>query len=156
MLRMEPRVIVMGDSAGGAMALWAEAGALARHRVSAVVSLYGALGAVGTDSMARFGPDSGGLDDASVLGMYARLGCKDGKGITAAVADTGAPGLLITAGTDPLGDDHAWLQSQKPDRNFENITVPDRPHAFLQLAGTDDVAQDTMAQIADWLLKTGA
>ncbi len=155
-LRTEPQAIVMGDSAGGAMALWAEAGAVHRDRVAAVVSLYGAFGAVGTDSMATFGPESGGLDDASVLGMYARLGCDAGQGIAQAAAAKGAPGLLVTAGTDPLGDDHAWLQSQKPDRSFENITIPDRPHAFLQMAGTDEVARDAMQQISDWLLKTAA
>lgn len=153
-LRQHEAAIVMGDSAGAAMAFWAEAAALGQ--VAAVVSLYGAFGAVGTASLARFGPDSGGLDAASVAGMYARLGCPGGQGIADAVAPLGAPALLVTAGLDPLADDHAWLAAQRPDRAVSTLTVPDRPHAFLQMAGTDKVAQAAMQDVADWLLKTGA
>ena len=147
LLRTEDRCIVMGDSAGGAIAFWAESHAISRDRVAGVVSLYGAFGAIDTPSMLALTAQDDGLKRRDMEGMYDRLGCPMGRGMLDAITPQGAPALLVTAGADSLADDHTILADHL-DRPVQMIWADDQPHAFLQFCGSNPAAKKTMADIA--------
>ncbi len=142
---------VAGDSAGAAMAFWAESGAHKRANVLGIVSLYGAFGASDTASIAKFSDKSDGLSERDIRGMYERLGCPGGRAIADAISTQGAPALLITAGQDSLADDHRWLQAVKPNRAMTERVYADQAHAFLQFCGKDPVARSAMVDVATWM-----
>lgn len=146
-LRTQDDCIVMGDSAGGAMAFWAESHATHRARVKGVVSLYGAFGAMDTPSMLAISDQDDGLKRRDMVGMYERLGCPMGHGILDNITPKGAPALLVTAGADSLADDHKML-AEHLDRDVQEITAKNQPHAFLQFCGSDAAAKATMEKIA--------
>jgi len=138
------RFTIAGDSAGAAMALWADAGAK-------VVSLYGAFGCVDTPSYYAFEDGSQGLTGADMDGMYGHLLADTPRhDFQAALAMTGGPLLIVAAGLDPLLGDSDWMEaaSQRP---VTRINAPQHPHAFLQFCATDAAAMGVMANVGAWL-----
>ncbi|MEL6607849.1 MAG: alpha/beta hydrolase fold domain-containing protein [Pseudomonadota bacterium] len=143
------RVFVAGDSAGAAMALWADAGA--SSAVLGVVGLYGAFGVTDSPSIRAFGPASDGLQRADIVSFYKRLGLEDASVIRADFGASGAPVLLIKAAEDSLADDADILAAHLTERQIDIWTAPGQPHAFLQQVGRNAAARYWMARVASWI-----
>ena len=144
------QIVLAGDSAGGAMVLWAAGGMASRAKIQGMVSLYGAFGGLEGPSHDAFGANSDGLNDAALRVMYGHLGCEDMSEFRARLSKAGAPLLLVKAECDPIADDNDWLaaHSQHP---ITHLLAKDQPHAFLQACGNDASAEAVMGQIAEWI-----
>ena len=144
------QIVLAGDSAGGAMVLWAAGGMASRAKIQEMVSLYGAFGGLEGPSNDAFGANSDGLNDAALRVMYGHLGCEDMSEFRARLSKAGAPLLLVKAECDPIADDNDWLaaHSQHP---ITHLLAKDQPHAFLQACGNDTSAEAVMGQIAEWI-----
>lgn len=138
-LRHAPEgVIVAGDSAGAAMAFWADA--CVPGKASAVVGLYGAYGL--------------GAATAEMLRYYGDLGIAPEENLSAISRD-GCPCLLLAAGDDPIGPETLAL-SRHLIRPSEVIEVPKAQHGFLHRAGTDPLARLAMDAVGRWLRQLSA
>lgn len=144
------QVIVAGDSAGGAMTLWAAAGCATPEKITALVSLYGAFGYLESASMTTYGAGSEGLTAEAVLAMYTHLGARDVTDFRAHLSKAGAPLLLVRAECDPLADDNDWL-AEHTQHPITYLLAPGQPHAFLQFATVLPGVRGIMADIAKWL-----
>lgn len=141
----EGQVFIAGDSAGGAMALWAGI-----RDVLGIACFYGAFGVSNSPSMQAYGPDSDGLSHADVLAMYRRLGLGRPEDIRRDFSRAGPPLLLLAAGADPLRDDTGIVAAEQ-DRKVTQWCANGEPHAFLQNAGSSDVARHWLARTGDWM-----
>ena len=133
-LRRAPEgVVLAGDSAGAAMALWADA--CVPGKASAVIGLYGVYGlGPRTAELMRYYEDLGiGPDDN--LGAIAREGC---------------PVLLLLAGADPIGPETPAL-ARHLSRPCEVIEVKGAQHGFLHRAWTDPLARLAMDAVGRWV-----
>lgn len=144
------QVILAGDSAGGAMVLWAEAGMDAPGKVLGLVSLYGAYGGLEGPSHEAYGHGSEGLQTAALRIMYGYLGCQDVTEFRARLSKSGAPLLLVKAECDPIADDNFWL-AENTAHQVTHLLAPGQPHAYLQACGSDRAAEASMQDIADWI-----
>ena len=144
------QIVLAGDSAGGAMVLWAAGGMASRDKIQGLDSLYGAFGGLEGPSHDAFGANSEGLNDAALRVMYGHLGCEDMLEFRARLSKAGAPLLLVKAECDPIADDNDWLaaHTQHP---ITHLLAKDQPHAFLQACGNDTSAEAVMGQIGDWI-----
>ena len=144
------QIVLAGDSAGGAMVLWAAGGMASRAKIQGMVSLYGAFGGLEGPSHDAFGANCEGLNDAALRVMYGHLGCEDMAEFRNRLSKAGAPLLLVKAECDPIADDNDWLAAHI-DHPITHLLAKDQPHAFLQACGNDRSAEEIMAQIADWI-----
>ena len=144
------QIVLAGDSAGGAMVLWAAGGMASRAKIQGMVSLYGAFGGLEGPSHDAFGDNSEGLNDTALRVMYGHLGCEDMSDFRARLSKAGAPLLLVKAQCDPIADDNDWLAAHT-DHPITHLLAKDQPHAFLQACGTDRSAEAVMGQIAAWI-----
>ena len=144
------RIILAGDSAGGAMVLWAAATMREPEKVQALVSLYGAYGSLEGPSHVAYGQNSDGLKTVALCAMYRHLGCEDTTEFRARLSTSGAPLLLVKAECDPIADDNDWL-AQNTDHPVTHLLALDQPHAYLQACGSDRSAEASMQEIADWI-----
>jgi len=149
-------VIVMGDSAGGAMAFWAEAAA--PGRVAAVVCLYGALGLTDSASIRQFCPLTPALPAPVIAHFYDQLrGPAEDLLRDAADAQSGAiaPVIMLRAQNDPFGDDTAFgaQNLRARGRSVTVIEVADVGHGFLHDAGkpSGKAARTALRDVADTL-----
>lgn len=146
------RIALAGDSAGAAVALWAEAGLQpARQRaIERIVAFYGAFGLTDSASLRALGPQTPGLSQREVAALYARLGPKLPVPMMRSFRPGGAPLHLLVAGNDPLRDDSYALAEQAgaDGRKVSLTRIDDMAHGDLHRAGRDDT-------VMDWL-KTGA
>ena len=131
-------VIVAGDSAGAAMAFWADA--CVPGKAAAVVGLYGAYG---------LGPRT-----AELMRYYDDLGIGPEENL-GAISRDGCPVLLLKAGDDPIGPETPAL-SRHLTRPCEVIEVPEAQHGFLHRAGTDPLARLAMDAVGRWLRQLSA
>jgi len=142
------RVVLAGDSAGAAIALWAEAGLppAARAMIEHVVSFYGAFGLRDSDSLRRLGPVTPGLSAQDVAAFYGHLGPALPQDMGDSFLSAGAPLSLLVAGQDPLRDDSHALAArmQKAGRMVKLIEIADMTHGALHMAGRCD-------EVAGWL-----
>ena len=142
------RLILAGDSAGAAVAMWAEAGAppAVRSAVERIISFYGAFGLRDSDSLRRLGPQTPGLSAADMAGMYARLGPALPIDMRQSFRAGGAPLTLLVAGADPLADDSRTLALWCADggRAVTLIEAEGMPHGFLHTVGRDPQAMSWM------------
>jgi len=142
------RVALAGDSAGAAMALWAEAGLNARQRgqIEQVICLYGAFGLRDSDSLQRFGPTTPGLSKNDVAAFYGRLGPNVPTNFTSTFASLGAPLTLLIAENDPLADDSRALAewAKKQGRTVNIVEAEGYGHGFMHTAGRDAKAADLL------------
>ena len=143
-------VILSGDSAGGAMVLWAAASLREPRKVQALVSLYGAYGSLDGPSHVVYGHNSHGLQTAALCAMYGHLGCEDTTEFRARLSTSGAPLLLVKAECDPIADDNDWL-AQNTNHPVTHLLARGQPHAYLQACGSDRLAEASMQKIADWI-----
>lgn len=145
------RVVLAGDSAGAAVALWAEAGArpAMRAAIEHVLCFYGAFGLRDSDSLRALGPSTPGLSQADVAAFYGHLGAALPADMIDSFLPAGAPLSLLVAGDDPLRDDsHALAARMRCAGRMVMLTqIDDMSHGALHMAGRSDA-------VARWL-KTG-
>ena len=89
----EGPVFVAGDSAGAAMALWADAGC--PGGALGVVGLYGAFGVVDSASLRDLGPEDGVLTASGMADIYDRVGVPNPADVRARFASVGGPVCLV-------------------------------------------------------------
>ncbi|MEL6549745.1 MAG: alpha/beta hydrolase fold domain-containing protein [Pseudomonadota bacterium] len=138
-------VFVAGDSAGGAMALWAAEDECVHVR--GVVAFYPAFGVTASPSIERFGPGHDALHAEAIAAMYERLGVAP-KQVQADVPTSGAPVLVIAASHDPLFDDSTAVFDRLEDREVTLWVAEGEEHAFLHHGGS-------RPNVRDWLTRTG-
>ncbi|MEL6913413.1 MAG: alpha/beta hydrolase fold domain-containing protein [Pseudomonadota bacterium] len=142
-------VFVAGDSAGGAMALWA-AEARAAGEVLGVAAFYPAFGVTASPSIDRFGPGHEALHSAAIAAMYARLGARPAQ-VQDDVPQGGAPVLVLAASHDPLYDDSAALFDHLSARDVTFWTAEGEAHAFLHHGGARPVVRDWLRRVGRWM-----
>ncbi|MEO0485214.1 MAG: alpha/beta hydrolase fold domain-containing protein [Pseudomonadota bacterium] len=140
-------LFVAGDSAGGAMALWA-AGDDTAH-VAGVAAFYPAYGLTQSASISRHGPGDAALNAAALAAMYARLGA-DPAELQRDVAKTGAPVLVIAATEDPLFDDAIALAQDLHGRDVTLWHAQGHEHAFLHHGASDSAVRDWLSRVGAW------
>ena len=143
-------VVLAGDSAGGAMVLWASASLLEPRKVQALVSLYGAYGSLNGPSHVAYGQNPNGLQTVALRAMYGYLGCEDVTKFRARLSTSGAPLLLVKAECDPIADDNDWLAGNT-NHPVTHLLARGQPHAYLHACGSDRTAEASMQQIANWI-----
>lgn len=135
-------IVLAGDDAGAAVALWAEAGArpATRALIERIVSLYGIFGLRASFSLGKFGPLTPGLSDRDVLAMYARLGDKLPTAMTQSFLAKGAPLTVLIASEDPLADDsHALVEwARGGGRMVRVVAAKELPRDALHAAGRSE------------------
>ena len=145
-------LVLAGDSAGAAVALWAEAGAApaAQAQIRQVIALYGAFGLRRSDSISRLGPSTPGLSERDLDAMYARLGDKLPPDFFTGLKEDGAPITAMRCGLDPLADDTTALMDWCDHivRPATLLDARDMTHGFLHMAGRSDDAAHWMARVA--------
>ena len=153
MIESRGACFVAGDSAGAAMALWAESGIAVSQRPSVlgVVGLYGAFGLSDSRSMQTNAAANPGLGKSEIHAIYRFLGLSDPLEIQDWISTLGAPVLLIRAGGDTLADDSDAGAALLKDRVVSLVDVPQQPHAFLQNVGHDPIARHEMERVAAWM-----
>ncbi|MGR3493032.1 MAG: alpha/beta hydrolase fold domain-containing protein [Shimia sp.] len=133
---------VAGDSAGAAMALWAQSGA-AEVPVLGVVGFYGAFGCLPTVD------DPGQLTRAEVTRFYGALGV-DPATIRDDMGAEGPDLLLLAAGDDSLLQDSHVLANEMR-RDVTLWEAEGQPHAFLHAAAQPGAAREWMIRCAEWM-----
>ena len=141
-------VFIAGDSAGGAMALWAAG--RDTDQVQGVAAFYPAYGVLHSDSIDEFGPGNPALHSAAIAAMYARLGAT-GETVQADIPREGAPVLIIEAACDPLRDDARLLAEHMADRGATLWSADGEEHAFLHHGGNSPKVRAWMARIGEWM-----
>lgn len=141
-------MFVAGDSAGGAMALWAAADNT-RH-VAGIAAFYPAFGVTSSPSIDAFGPESLSLSRDAIGLMYKRLGAATDD-VQSAVPNKGAPTLILAAGKDPLFDDSSALARYIIERDVTHWVAEAEGHGFLHEAGTRDEVQLWLRDVALWM-----
>lgn len=137
--RYEGPLAIAGDSAGGALAL------ACADLADALVLAYPALGAPPGASVALWGTQKSGLDEAAVKMMYARLGAENLQ----TYWQEGLPRCLVLTGEkEPLADDLNILMRLG---TFETHLTPGAGHGFLRDAGQDAQATKACCFAGDWL-----
>jgi acetyl esterase/lipase len=104
------RIVLCGDSAGGAIALSMEAhlSALLRPAIVGVCSFYGAYGLFDTPPLRQEGSRADGTDTDCVRRYFAvsnRAGAGNAYGIDALARPSPVPVYLLAGGADPLRAD---------------------------------------------------
>ncbi|WP_147124371.1 alpha/beta hydrolase fold domain-containing protein [Shimia ponticola] len=148
-LAHEGRVFVAGDSAGAAMALWADAGV--PGATLGVIGLYGAYGVVDSPSLRALGPQDGTLTCQGMQDIYNRIGLRDPAEVRDRISPTGAPVCLVKATDDPLADDNTQLLNLIAERPHRVIEAPGQPHAFMHDAARDAEVLSLLKQVVRWM-----
>lgn len=151
------RIILSGDSAGAAVAFWAESGLPEplRPRVSGIAAFYGALGLAESPSITALGPlAGGGMSPADIREMYRLLGSEDPTiRLTETAPAEGAPVYVAAAGCDPFLDDslrlHARLEAIGRPSTLDH--APALPHAWLHIAARAPAAAQALDRAAAWI-----
>ncbi|MEO1797519.1 MAG: alpha/beta hydrolase [Pseudomonadota bacterium] len=141
-------IFVAGDSAGGAMALWA-AEAEAKH-VLGVATFYPAFGVVSSPSIDRFGPGNEALNAGAIAAMYTRLGAAPEQ-VQQDVPPHGAPVLVLAASDDPLFDDSTAIFERLEDREVTLWVAKGQEHAFLHHGGASADVRDWLTRVGGWM-----
>lgn len=148
------RLVLCGDSAGGAIALAVEAGLPddLRESVAVVASFYGAHGLLDTASILARGRRADGTDAACVA-RYFELAGRDAYAIGALARPSPVPVYLIAAEDDALCDDTVMLARAMEGQG--RMVVVDRvsgvDHGFLHGGKENAAAEAALARFAAWL-----
>ncbi|MEM9436681.1 MAG: alpha/beta hydrolase fold domain-containing protein [Pseudomonadota bacterium] len=142
------RLFVAGDSAGGAMALWAAQGEV--ERVAGIAAFYPAYGVTASPSIDAHGPGNPALNAAAIVAMYNRLGC-DPAELQNAVPPKGAPTLIIAAKEDPLFDDSLMLAAALSAREVTLWEAVGEEHAFLHHGGASATVRAWLSRVGAWM-----
>jgi acetyl esterase len=149
---VEGPVILAGDSAGAAVALWAEAGAPSAN-IRCVIGLYGAFGLTDSASIKTLGPLTPGLTQPDIKALYRHLGYTDPHRLMEGFRASETPLCLVKAGLDPLKDDTTLLADGMiaQGRSVHLIHADQSSHGFLHFVGRDVAARSVMGDVARWL-----
>jgi len=142
------RFFVAGDSAGGAMALWAAERDV--HTLCGIAAFYPAFGLVASRSIDAYGPGNASLNAEAIAAMYRRLGAKT-RDIQDAVPRAGAPTLILSAGLDPLRDDSTALARALSERAVTHWHASDEGHAFLHHGGSRASVRGWLTRVGQWM-----
>lgn len=149
-LKTRDKILLAGDSAGGAMVLWAAAGVIKKNKILGIASFYGAFGCTKGTSHQTYGDNSVDLKMSALFAMYAHLGCEDPSEFQAKLSLSGAPLLLVKAECDPIADDNDWL-AQRTIHPVTHMIAKGQAHAYLQECGNSKEADASMRKIANWI-----
>lgn len=144
------RIILAGESAGAAVAFWAEQDAPPEVRalVSHIYGIYGAYGVRDSDSIRVFGPPHAGLTPARINRMYDELGSLGDAGAVINSAPAHGPAIsLLIAADDPLADDTRQLAERLKcsGRLARVVTAEAMPHGFIHCCRPSGFVHDVMA-----------
>jgi acetyl esterase/lipase len=151
------RLILCGDSAGGAIALAVEASlaTLIRKHVAGVCSFYGAYGLFDTPTLLEKGSRVDGTDVDCVRRYFelATGGKENPYGIKALARPSAVPVYLMAAEDDPLRDDSLHLAEalKARGRDVTLAVVEHENHGFLHGATTSPCASDAIKQVVRWI-----
>ena len=145
------RLIVCGDSAGGAVALATEASlpdSLRRH-VACVASFYGAYGLTDTSSILERGNRADGTDSACV-GRYFELAGRAAYSIETLARSSPVPVYLMAAEDDALRDDSLILAKamEQQGRHVLLDRVCGADHGFLHGDEGNEKAESAVMRFA--------
>ena len=148
------RLMICGDSAGGAIALATEASLQdnLRNHMIGVVSFYGAHGLLETESIRTRGNRADGTDRDCVK-RYFELAGGEAYSIETLAGPAPIPVYLIAAQEDALRDDTLAL-ADALTANGRSVTldrVPSVDHGFLHGGEGNAVAEAALARFAMWL-----
>lgn len=148
------RVILCGDSAGGAVALATEAllPENLRRSVACVASFYGACGLPDTASIRARGSRADGTDAACVR-RYFELAGREAYSVEALARPSPVPVYLVAAEEDPLRDDSLILAGamEKQGRRVTLDRVPGVDHGFLHGDETNENAEQAIMRFTAWV-----
>ena len=148
--RIAGPVILAGDSAGAALALWAEAGS--SQAVRAVLCFYPALGLRDSASIRAMGTAASGLTPDVIAFFYDSLGASCDQMLADAVGS--APIIAVLATQDPFADDARLCAKVfgKRGRQVHVIEAEGMAHGFMHaLALPDAGARDILARVVHQL-----
>jgi len=157
------RIVLCGDSAGGAIALAVEAGLPddIRAHIAGVCSFHGAYGLFDTPSLLENGSRIDGTDVACVT-RYFTLANRDiaenAYGLAALAKPSSVPVYLLAASDDPLRDDTLRLAEafEACGRDITLVVVDNENHGFLHNAAVSSPASEAIAHIAAWIRRRQA
>jgi acetyl esterase/lipase len=147
------RLVLCGDSAGGAIALATEARLSddLRPHVAAVASFYGAHGLLDTASMLARGNRADGTD-AACIARYFDLAGRDAYAIATIARPSPVPVYLVAAEDDALRDDTLVLaramEGQGRTVTVDHVCGVD--HGFLHGGEENAAAEAALARFAAW------
>lgn len=148
------RLVICGDSAGGAIALATEARLPdeLRSHVAAVASFYGAHGQLDTGSILEKGCRADGTDRACV-NRYFELAGRDAYSVATLARPSPVPVYLVAVEEDPLRDDTLIFASalRSKGRAVTLDRVAGADHGFLHGGLENAVAERAMERFSHWL-----
>lgn len=152
------RLVVCGDSAGGAIALAVEASlpAAVRGHLAGVCSFYGAHGLLDTPSIVERGRRAEGTD-AACLRRYFDLAtggtAENPYAIGALARRSSVPAYLMVGSDDPLRDDTLGLAQALAGmgRDVTLDVAPGEGHGLLHIVESSRAAADALERAARWI-----
>ena len=155
------RLVLCGDSAGGAISFWVANAlpAALRERLAGIAGLYGAYGLFDSPRLRRIGQPEEGLGHLALkralasLGPLEELAFTPGFDLLDAATAEGPPVYLLASQIDPVADDSLLLAERLMalGRDVTCDWVADLPHGFLHFAGRVPAAATALDRLATWI-----
>lgn len=151
--------VLCGDSAGAAIALGVEQAAcpVLRRRISAVASLYGGFGLIGSLSQRKWGRREEGLDTNCIRRMWelanGGLNTTSPYSIASLAKPSNVPAYLMAGEHDPLLDDSLELAEamRLNGRKVVMDVVETEGHGFLHAFRDSQTAVAAMRRLCSWI-----
>lgn len=152
------KIILCGDSAGGAIAMAVErlVAPTIRDQILGVCSIYGGFGLLDSASLRQWGSSEDGLD-ADCVRRFWTLANVPGKvspyAIESLTGPSNTPVYILVAERDPLRDDSLALAKslKKVGRSLVVDVVESETHGFLHGAHHSGVAYAALERIGLWV-----
>ena len=153
------KIILCGDSAGGAIALAVErhASPEIRRYIVGVCSLYGCFGLFDSSSLVTRGRREEGLDHDCVLRCWKLVHSGAGENpysLSAIAQLSPVPAYLVAAADDPLRDDTLMLADRLVECKREVIVdlVESETHGFMHNVHSSKSASAALDRLAAWIV----
>jgi acetyl esterase/lipase len=155
------KIVLCGDSAGGAIALALDARMPEHLRTSiaGVASLYGAYGRLDSPSLLARGNRTDGTD-AACVGRYFALanggGARNAYAVSEIARPAHVPVYLLAASEDPLLDDSLEMAGalRACGRSITMDVAEGMDHGFLHDVATVTGSAAAMRRLTDWISDT--
>jgi acetyl esterase/lipase len=152
------KIILCGDSAGGAIALAVERAASneMRQHLSGVCSFYGGFGFFTGSSLSMKGDRRDGTDRECLL-RYWSLAHADGEAspysLDSLSQSSEVPVYLLAAGEDPMCDDSLELSKRLSalGRNVTFDIIQGETHGFLQQGNDSPAVLQSIRRVSEWI-----
>ena len=152
------KIILCGDSAGGAIALAVERAASneMRQHLSGVCSFYGGFGFFTGNSLSAKGDRRDGTDCECLL-RYWSLAHANGNispySLDSLSQSSEVPVYLLAAGEDPMLDDSLELSKRLSPlgRRVTLDIVQGETHGFLQKGNESRAARQSIRRVSEWI-----